>query len=372
MANNIFPETMLNVFLTILNKTPSGGATMEDMQEAYSDISGKVPAKRTIQRIIRRLKGLFDPLAHGETADSFEDEEFEEGCLDEEIGESEIGIKKRHIDNKDYYFFHGNFKTPSIDINEALLSLLSSYPQNRSMLKEAYKNAMQQILGDAMKGISTYIKLISEIDTHVYVAEPVPADAQKHARIIEDVFRAMRDKKCVRLKYISTFDGSFTERIVEPYGLICRFNNWYLTGFCKERKERRVFHLVHIQDLRVLDTSTYKMPKGFSLSEEYSDKWAIRTGGEPAKPQKVRLLVNKGVAARFRALKFHQSQKVINRKNGEAEVIFKLTYPDEIIPWLVGWGNTIKILEPEDLKKKTLETLKNTLKHHRSKQNNKI
>ncbi len=49
------PETLLRILLTIIKQTPAGGATMEDLLEAYREIKDRKPSQRTIYRIINRL-----------------------------------------------------------------------------------------------------------------------------------------------------------------------------------------------------------------------------------------------------------------------------------------------------------------------------
>ena len=33
------PETLVKILITVIEKTPSGGATMEELQEAYAEIN---------------------------------------------------------------------------------------------------------------------------------------------------------------------------------------------------------------------------------------------------------------------------------------------------------------------------------------------
>ena len=48
------PEAMIKILITIIDKTPSGGAALEDLKEAYSEAKGDFPTDRTIYRLIRR------------------------------------------------------------------------------------------------------------------------------------------------------------------------------------------------------------------------------------------------------------------------------------------------------------------------------
>ncbi|MEG3066880.1 MAG: hypothetical protein RQM95_01210 [Syntrophaceticus schinkii] len=55
------PETMMKILITVIDKTPSGGATLEDLQDAYAEINDRRPSLRTIYRYIRRLNLFLIP-----------------------------------------------------------------------------------------------------------------------------------------------------------------------------------------------------------------------------------------------------------------------------------------------------------------------
>lgn len=52
---------MMKILITVIDKTPSGGATLEDLQDAYAEINDRRPSLRTIYRYIRRLNLFLIP-----------------------------------------------------------------------------------------------------------------------------------------------------------------------------------------------------------------------------------------------------------------------------------------------------------------------
>ncbi len=365
-TNKHHPEALANMLMRIIQKTPTGGATIEDIEEAYAEIKDSIPARKTIYRNITRLEQFLDPLASGETPE--EGETAEEGhAYDEEEGlpGPQMEIKRIKRGKKTYYLLQGEVGAPAVDFREALLTALSLYPQHRSMLQDVFQKVMQRLMTDVLTGVSMYTKLISDINNFVHVAEPQPINPLHFADMINEIFRAISERKKLKIKYLRTYDGELTDRVIDPYGLINRFNNWYLSGYCHESKGYRVFHLVHIRDLEVLENKQYQMPPNFSLEEFYSQSWALWTTDEPGKAETVRLWVNMGAAERFRNIKFHPSQKVNECSGGGVEVMFRLKGASEIIPWLAGWGTEIKVLEPEWLREKTIEHLQNTIAYYR-------
>ena len=52
---------LVNILLTIMEKSSEGGATMEDLKIAYYKVSGN-PLQKNIYRSIRRLSMLFNSM----------------------------------------------------------------------------------------------------------------------------------------------------------------------------------------------------------------------------------------------------------------------------------------------------------------------
>ena len=356
------PEAVTNILVRILEKTPVGGATIEDLESAYEEVKGTVPSRKTIYRALERLELLFDPLAHGE--DSEDDEIPDQDCypwLDDQLPAPLVSIKRIKRDRKTYYLLEGQQADSNFNFNESLYAALSLYPQYRGMLKDAYYKVMRKLLAETLSGVSIYNLLINEIENHVHVCEPAPSEPDRFAAMVSEIFSALRCRKRIRIRYLRTYDGKETDRIIEPYGLLNRFNNYYLTGYCLSSKGNRIFHVVHIRELKVIQNSSYKMPPSYSLKRAYSQAWATWTSEGGAKLETVRLKVCCGTAERFRAINFHESQQVKDLDGGGVEVTYRLTGANEMIPWIASWGPEVTVLEPEWLSRETASYLKKAL-----------
>ena len=156
--------------------------------------------------------------------------------------------------------------------------------------------------------------------------------------------------------------------MVEPHGLLCRLDNWYLTGLCMERQQRRVFLLLNIKELNVLERSFYRMPPGFSLKKAYQSVWGTWTGEETPVLETVRLKVEAGPAERFRHTLFHESQRVQELPGGEIEVTFRLMGAQEMISWLMSWGGAVEVIEPAWLRKQLIQELQKLLLRYQKQQ----
>ncbi len=67
---------------------------------------------------------------------------------------------------------------------------------------------------------------------------------------LETVKAALQESKLLSFEYIA-HHGIKTARTVEPYQLVLKSSHWYLYGFCRERKDSRMFRLSRMSKLRM-------------------------------------------------------------------------------------------------------------------------
>ncbi len=236
-----FPEALVKILLTIMKKTPDGGATMEDLKDAYQETRGSTPSNKTIYRSIRRLNLIFNPLAYGENPEKVECEDKDDIADDENDMEEFKPVIRSRRKGKTRYLFNGELPTSSIDANNALLMALGLYSQQRGLLKGHFETAIREILRDMLARISAYNNVFREIERHIHVSGYGSANPGKNVTKIKEIMRAIHHRKIIRMEYLRSYDGTLTKREVEPYGLVCRLNNWYLIANCLQQQKERVF-----------------------------------------------------------------------------------------------------------------------------------
>ena len=342
--NRDYPEALIKILLTIIDKTPEGGATLDELKSSYEDARGCRPHKKTIDRAIKRLNILFDPLAY-----------------EPEFSSTTLPIKTERQSGKPRFCFTRDLASREVDPAAAFLMALSLYPQQRGMLGDQFEVVMKLVFEEIFSKLASYGNMHKDIEKYVYVTGAGPTEPQKSFHLIEQILEGIRLQKQITFQYLRTYDGTLTHRQVEPYGLICRFNNWYLVARCCDKNGRRIFLLNQIQGVRLVENSIYTIPSNFSLHQEYSTSWGVWTSDQTPNPEKIRLRVGKGLAEKFRTTCYHGSQQLTPLANGDLEVTFCVAGAQEMIPWLLGWGASIKLLEPawlvDELKTQMNQTL---------------
>ncbi len=354
-------ETLMQILLTIIEKTPDGGATREDLLKVYEKIKDFRPTARTIQRDIEKLNSIFNPDLKKETKELGEETE-SISCEDESV-ETWRAISREPGRNPVYKFKGGekgqkNATKNLPDYETESLTLLGRYPELRNLMKQKISGGIQSILRESLSGLTNEFAVINEIEKHVYVADPLPIDIEINNFLISRILQGIRQKECVKFEYLRSADGVLVGKAVEPRGLVHRMDNWYLVGEDCQKKEMRVYLLSNIRSLEIIEGAHFTLPAGFNLQNMFKTSWSIWTSEDNAQPEKITLEISAGYAERFRTTKYHPTQVNNELPKGALEVQFTLSKAEAMTPWLMSWGGTIKVKNPKWLRERLIKDLK--------------
>ncbi len=72
---------------------------------------------------------------------------------------------------------------------------------------------------------------VEKLQERIHIVDEQLADPAKVSEIFTKLVQSLRDCCRVKLWYYAANSRQNTERVVEPYGLICKRHNWYLVAF---------------------------------------------------------------------------------------------------------------------------------------------
>lgn len=166
----------------------------------------------------------------------------------------------------------------------------------------------------------------------------------------KEIFTVIRDSilytKPVSFLYFSG-KGEKSERIVEPLKVIFKGQSWYLYGYCRKRKDFRFFKLSRMSNLKSLsDTFDTEVPDKVSL--EYKE------------PQEelvlLKLRINRSMG--FRIFDEFKKAKITEEKETFLVEVY-LPKSQWLFSYLLGYGDTLTILEPSEVKQEFVKKLNN-------------
>jgi predicted DNA-binding transcriptional regulator YafY len=201
-----------------------------------------------------------------------------------------------------------------------------------------------------------FTKLASVLPAPVaeYVHATVRQMAQRppnptYSRVFQAIALGWAGRKVVRIWYPTT-EGPARARELEPYFLEPSLigHSTYVVGRDRSLGQMRTFKVERIQ--RAEPTALpYRIPSDFDINAYLARAWGIFHSGEPVE---VRLRFSGPAVARVRESIWHPSQQLREGPGGSLDMSVTVAGVVEITPWILGWGESVEVLGPPDLREK--------------------
>lgn len=193
---------------------------------------------------------------------------------------------------------------------------------------------------------------IAALESQVIIDPAQVLFNEKIPNALEVLFESMAEKKQVFLKYQSLEADKPSERHIEPVGLFHENNFWYVLGYCHLRKDYRQFRTDRMMAIRCIG-------QPFELLHGTIDEY--RSKKSEGKKTKIRILVDRTVARYIKSGSKSYGFVSEEIKNDKVEMTFMCADLVHGFPrWYMMFGDHAKILEPETLKIRVKELLKQT------------
>ena len=240
------------------------------------------------------------------------------------------------------------------------ISIMEGYRLDRTILTS---KDMQMILAglrslDSVSGSSYYCQLMEKIRTgsseFISGRDSILIDLSSWygdslTPKIETIQEAIENRHLVRFQYYAPSGES--ERTVEPYFLVFRWSSWYLWGWCKDRKDFRMFKLNRMD--RIQKTDERFECRNIGMPDLSNEK--IFPGGIKVKvlfepDQKWRLVEEFG-------------PKCFTEYD-DGRLLFTGDYTDlgNLITWLMTFGDKAEVFEPREAREAISQMVKRMMK----------
>jgi CRISPR-associated endonuclease/helicase Cas3 len=196
-------------------------------------------------------------------------------------------------------------------------------------------------------------KLAPRVSEHLKASAQVMEDqAQRHdpvfLHVLETLTRAWSDGRVThvwhRLPDGRVFEYDFAPYFIEPYAV---GRTAHAIGWCDTLGAMRTFKLERIQRIE-LTAKSYTIPQAFNPRDKLGDAWGIWYTDE--EPVEIVLKFHPRVASRVRETQWHRSEVVEEGADGGLIWRARVAEPQEMLPWIRGWGADVEVLVPEALR----------------------
>lgn len=237
------------------------------------------------------------------------------------------------------------------------ISIMDGYRMDRTILTS--KDMQMILVGlrslDSVSGSSYYGQLMEKIQagSSAFVSgrDSILIDLSSWYREslapkIEIIQDAIGDRHLLKFRYYAPTGES--ERMVEPYYLVFRWSSWYLWGWCRDRRDLRLFKLNRMDKVR-------KTEKSFECREVVMPDLSnekIFPGGV-----KVKALFSPDVKWRL----VEEFGPKCFAENDDGRLLFTAYYTDveNLVTWIMTFGDKAEVLEPKEAREKIARMARN-------------
>ena len=160
-----------------------------------------------------------------------------------------------------------------------------------------------------------------------------------------ELIRASIDQ-CRELEFIYYSPKGESVRCIEPYYLIFQWSSWYVWGWCVKRRDFRLFKLNRMDQVKI---SEQEFPPRQVPMPDLSDE-RIFSGGI-----KVKALFEQD--CKWRLVEEFGSESFSVQQDGRLLFQFDYTNKDNLITWLLSFGEKAELLEPEEIRKEIKDSI---------------
>ena len=197
-------------------------------------------------------------------------------------------------------------------------------------------------------------RLAPRISEHLQRSADVMSDAsqrqdRRYLQVLEALTLAWAEGRVVTLRHRHAasrllFEYRFEPYFVEPYAV---GQTTHVIGRRTPPGELRTLKLERIERVE-LRGERYEIPADFDPRALLEEAWGIWYSDD--EPVEVVLRFHPRVAARVRETRWHRSEEVSEEADGSLLWRARVAEPQEMLPWIRGWGADVEVLEPESVR----------------------
>lgn len=177
------------------------------------------------------------------------------------------------------------------------------------------------------------------------------------------LLHCIKNRFIVRFPYLKFEEGEISKRDIEPYALKEFKGRWYILG--KDQKDNllKTFGLDRIQELEITK-KRFEWPENFNTKELFRNYFGIINSSDK-KLEEVVLSFDSFQGKYIKSFPLHESQEIVADNETETRIKLMLYITYDLVLELLSYGDRLKVISPESLKKNIRKTLSSALNQYK-------
>ncbi len=264
------------------------------------------------------------------------------GQLPPSVYEEDAGDGRLKLDRS------ANLTKASFSLHEVMaIHLATRLLATRSDKQNPHAASALRKLGKALQ------RLDSNVSQHLLHSADLMDEASDfrdpvYLHVLETLTQAWSAGRKVKVQHQMengrVFDYTLSPYFIEPYavGQTAHVIGW--------REPPAALRTLKIERIRAAEMTRdpYTIPADFDPRVYLRNAWGIWTSDQA--PVEVVLRFHPRVAMRVRETRWHSSQRIEEQADGYILWRARVAEPQEMLPWVRGWGADVEVVEPDELR----------------------
>lgn len=258
-------------------------------------------------------------------------------------------IYTERVDGRTRWRFVDGFKAPALAFSPTeLMSLVFTRNLMKPLEGTHLKGSLDAAFNKATAALpQEALSYVRQMQDWLSVGLGPHKSYKEHRETIEQLARAISQKRTVQMRYYSASRNVTTRRDVDPYRLWYAAGALYLVGYCHMRREVRLFAVDRVRSLAITNKPC-QLPLGFDFDAYVQDALVVMRG----KPIDVELVFDRNTAAWVEDREWHPSQRMEQLKGGGLKMSLRIADTRELLGWILSFGAGVQVVSPAGLRER--------------------
>jgi proteasome accessory factor B len=247
--------------------------------------------------------------------------------------------------------------SPNLSDEEAIGLLLLAHKVRHHIqhpLSDAILRAAHKIQSNLPRGLRQFCSKALSVVT---VKSGRKEDATCPDRLFLGLIRAILDKKVLNIHYASPDRPGMTTLQFCSYHLIHTEDGWYVLGRPQQTDGLTALRLSQIRDMQI-SGKLFVQDERYDVNDYLGRAWSMRQEG---RLYHIKLRFLPEVAGTVARIQWHSTQTVEFLKDGSAILQFRVDGLNEIVWWILSYGDRVQVLAPMVLRERVMEIARQTI-----------
>ena len=271
-----------------------------------------------------------------------------------------IGVPFHYDAKTGGYTIEPEFFLPPVDLSlQEALGLLLLAHKTRDQIQTPFKNS---VLWAALKIENNLPARIRQYCNTALRNISIRVGAQtlfQHSDGLDKTFakllQAIVKKRKVNIRYHSLSEETIIDIVLCPYHLLYNNQAWYVLGRSILHKSVRSFKLNCIRELKTTKRC-FVGDENFNVYDYFGRAWSMIPEGQL---YNIKLKFLPELAHDVAEVQWHSTQQVTFEDDGSAIIKFRVDGLNEIIWWILSYGDKVQVLAPKILRQRIVRIARN-------------